>query len=116
MEYKVINKFKDTDGVIYISGEPYPKDGDVPSEKRIKELSEVHQKYKKAFIEKVESDEEKAEREAKEAEEKAKVEEQEKEAIKTELESLGVSFHPNTGLEKLREKLEEAKANSKTEE
>jgi topoisomerase IA-like protein len=44
------------------------------------------------------------------AEAKEKAEEEEKSAIKEELESLGVTVHPNTGLEKLREKLEEAKA------
>jgi hypothetical protein len=44
------------------------------------------------------------------AEAKEKAEEEEKTSIREELESLGVTAHPNTGLEKLREKLEEAKA------
>jgi hypothetical protein len=54
-----------------------------------------------------------AEKEKADAEAKAKAEEEEKEAIRAELESLGVTAHPNTGLEKLREKLEEAKAEKK---
>lgn len=63
-----------------------------------------------------------AELEETEAEKKARLQaeadakekaEEEKEALREELESLGVSAHPNTGVEKLREKLEEAKAESK---
>jgi hypothetical protein len=60
-----------------------------------------------------ESEEERKARLVAEAEAKAKAEEEEKEALRAELESLGVSAHPNTGVEKLREKLEEAKADSK---
>lgn len=37
-------------------------------------------------------------------------------AVKDELKSLGVSFHPNTGLEKLRIRLEEAKAEKENKE
>lgn len=60
--------------------------------------------------EEVEEDEETAKARA-EAEAKAKAEEDEKAAIRAELESLGVTgVHPNTGLDKLREKLKEAKA------
>ena len=116
MEYKVINPFKDkeNDNTKYNVGDRYPKGDLKTSKKRIEELSKKHSKHNVAFIapviageenldsETVETDEEKAVREAKEVEEK--------EAIKAELESLGVSFHPNTGLEKLNEKLEEAKA------
>jgi hypothetical protein len=51
------------------------------------------------------------EKTAAEAQEKA--EEEEKAAIRNELESFGVTAHPNTGIEKLREKLEEAKAEKK---
>jgi hypothetical protein len=54
-----------------------------------------------------------AEKEKADAEAKAKAEEEEKDAIRAELETLGVTAHPNTGLEKLREKLEEAKAGKK---
>lgn len=42
--------------------------------------------------------------------------EEEIEAVKAELESLGVSFHPNTGIEKLRIRLEKAKAEKENEE
>lgn len=37
------------------------------------------------------------------------------EAIRSELESLGVSFHPNTGIDKLRARLEEVKDEQKEE-
>lgn len=116
MEYKVINPFKDkeNDNIKYNVGDPYPKGDKKATKKRIEELSKNHPQHNVAFIAPViaseenkdnepeETDEEKAAREAKEAEEK--------EAVKSELESLGVSFHPNTGLEKLNEKLEEARA------
>lgn len=116
MEYKVINPFKDkeNDNTRYKVGDAYPKGDKKATKKRIEELSKNHPEYNVAFIapviasgeetdnETVETDEEKAAREAKESEEK--------EVVKAELESLGVSFHPNTGLEKLNEKLEEAKA------
>jgi hypothetical protein len=126
MAYKVINSFTDLEdnNTLYRVGEEYPKGDYKPTQKRIEELSEVHPKQKRIFIEEVEKEDEKADREAKEAEERAaaeqntkeeseaiaKAEEEEKNAIRTELESLGVSAHPNTGLEKLKEKLEEAKA------
>jgi hypothetical protein len=61
-------------------------------------LSSVHPKHKRIFIERAE-----------EGAELDQDEENEKEEIKSELESLGVSFHPKTGLEKLRDKLKEAK-------
>lgn len=116
MEYKVISPFKDKedDNTRYNVGDVYPKGDKKPTKKRIEELSKKHSKHNVAFIapviassekadnEPVETDEEKTVREAKEVEEK--------EAVKAELESLGVSFHPNTGLEKLNEKLEEAKS------
>jgi hypothetical protein len=91
--YKVVNGFTDLEDKkkVYKIGDTYPK-----------ELSSVHPKHKRIFIEALEKDEGDADDE--------QDEEQEKEAIKSELESLGVSFHPNTGLEKLRDKLEEAKA------
>lgn len=116
MEYKVIRPFKDkeNDNTRYNVGDVFPKGEKKATKKRIEELSQKHPKHNVAFIAPViasgentdstpvETDEEKAAREAKEAEEK--------EAVKTELESLGVSFHANTGLEKLNEKLEEARA------
>ncbi|WP_366160568.1 hypothetical protein ABXS71_16845 [Bacillus infantis] len=61
----------------------------------------------------VELEETEAERKARlqaEAGAKEKAEEEEKEALRAELESYGVSAHPNTGIEKLKEKLDEAKA------
>lgn len=116
MEYKVIRPFKDkeNDNTRYNVGDVFPKGDKKVTKKRIEELTKNHPQHNVAFIapviaseenkdsEPVETDEEKAAREAKEAEEK--------EAVKAELDSLGVSFHPNTGLEKLTEKLEEAKA------
>jgi len=104
MIYKVVNSFTDLEDnkTLYRVGDDYPKGDHKPSKKRIKELSEIHPKQKRIFIEEVEDEDEKADREAKESEEKN--------AIRTELESFGVSAHPNTGLEKLKEKLEEAKA------
>lgn len=103
MAYKVINEFIDAEEKTrYKVGDTFPKDGSKPSKKRFEELSVIHPKRKRIFIEEVEDEDEKADREAKESEEKN--------VIRTELESLGVSAHPNTGLEKLKEKLEEAKA------
>ena len=115
MEYKVINPFKDkeNDNTKYNVGDPYPKGDLKTSKKRIEYLSKKHSEHNVAYIapviagaedkdiELAETNEEIAVREAKEAEEK--------DAVKAELESLGVSFHPNTGLGKLKEKLEEAK-------
>lgn len=96
--YKVINAFKDAEdnNTRYKAGEEYPKGDLKPAKKRIEELSSVHPKYNRVFIKVVED-----------------LEEEEKESIKAELESLGISYHPNTGLEKLKEKLEEAKAAKK---
>lgn len=99
-EYKVINSFydKEDDNTHYNVGDNYPKTDSKPSKERIEELSKKHPKHKVSFIEKVISED---------------AEETEKEAIKAELETMGVSYHPNTGLEKLREKLEEAKTANK---
>lgn len=112
MPYKVINGFVDLEAnkTNYEVGDEYPKGDYKPTQERIEELSAVHPKYKRIFIEEVETDDEKAAQEVKEAEEN------EKNAIKAELESLSVSFHPNTSLEKLREKLEEAKAEKENKE
>ena len=71
MSYKVLNRFKDTDETVYETGDIYPKGESEPSQKRMKELSAVHPKYRKRFIEFFESDMEKAEREVKEAKEVA---------------------------------------------
>jgi len=108
MKYIVVNPFYDKEdkNTYYQVGDEYPKGDFKPTVERVEELSTEHPKHKKSFIEEVETDEEKA---AREAEEKAKADETEKVAIRNELESLGVSVHPNTGLEKLREKLEEVK-------
>lgn len=109
MGYKVINAFKDKEdnNRKYKLGDPYPKGDYQPTEERFEELSKNHPKENKTFIQAFESEEERVEREAKE--------EEEKKSVKEELESLGVSFHPNTGLEKLREKLKEAKAENEKE-
>ncbi|UII58115.1 hypothetical protein LS684_21060 (plasmid) [Cytobacillus spongiae] len=99
-EYKVVNSFTDTmdKRKKYNVGDVYPKGEYKPTKERIEELSSVHPEHKRIFIETLEDkDPEGAEK-------------KEKEKIKAELESLGVTFHPNTGLEKLKEKLEEAKA------
>ncbi|MGD7021775.1 hypothetical protein ACQCVK_04230 [Rossellomorea vietnamensis] len=103
--YKVVNGFTDAqdNNKVYKPGPDsfYPKGDYKPSKERIEELSTVHPKHKRIFIEAVED----AGAAADETDE-----EKEKEAIKAELDSLGVSFHPNTGLEKLKDKLAEAKA------
>ncbi|WP_188453794.1 hypothetical protein [Virgibacillus oceani] len=63
MPYEVVNLMRDTEDpkdsddnkVIYEPGDPYPREGDYePGEKRIKELSTKHKKYKRVFIKKVE--------------------------------------------------------------
>jgi hypothetical protein len=110
MTYKVVNGFTDTqdNNKVYKVGNTYPKGNYKPSEERIEELSSVHPKLKRIFIEAIEADEGTDKTEQEQDDEKS--EEKEKEEVKAELESLGVSFHPNTGLEKLKEKLEEAKA------
>ncbi|MBU5214566.1 hypothetical protein [Heyndrickxia oleronia] len=111
MPYQVINDFRDKENnnILYRKGDVYPEEGYEPTKERIEELLSDHPVYKQIFIEKVETEEEKTARELKEKEEKEKAEDEEKSTIRKELESLGVSVHPNTGLEKLREKLEEAK-------
>lgn len=54
MAYKVINRFFDNkDKVLYNVGEEFPKGDSKPSKKRISELSEVHPKFNRAFIEEV---------------------------------------------------------------
>lgn len=97
MPYKVINRFHDAEdnNRLYRKGDEFPQGDSKPSKERIKQLTSVHPEHKKAFIQAVEE---------------GQSEDEEKETIKAELEALGVSFHPNTGLEKLRDKLEEAKA------
>lgn len=63
MPYEVVNEFrdlkdpKDSDDnkVIYTPRNKYPREGDyAPDEKRIKELSVKHKKYKRVFIKEVE--------------------------------------------------------------
>jgi hypothetical protein len=99
-QYIVVNGFTDLEDnkKKYKAGKPYPRGEYKPTEERIEELSSVHPKHKRIFIEAIE------EPNPDDTEEKEKME------IKAELESLGVSFHPNTGLERLKEKLEKAKA------
>jgi hypothetical protein len=54
--FKVVNGFEDTqdNGHEYVKNSIYPRAGYTPSEERIKELSEVHPKHKRVFIEKIE--------------------------------------------------------------
>ncbi|EQB35039.1 hypothetical protein M948_18235 [Virgibacillus sp. CM-4] len=58
MPYKVINEFIDKDhkDTHYKPGDDYPVDGYKPTQKRIKELSQNHKKYKRVFIEEVKED------------------------------------------------------------
>lgn len=99
--YKVINDFidKQDNKTSYKKGDIYPRGDYEPTVERVEELSTVHPIQKRIFIESVVP-----------VEDNVDPEEEEKKAIRAELESLGVSFHPNTGLEKLKEKLEEAKS------
>lgn len=55
MAYKVIKRFKDKedDNTIYEVGDEYPKGSYKPTKKRIDELSKVHPKYNRIFIEEV---------------------------------------------------------------
>lgn len=55
MPYTVINKFMDLQDkkTKYNVGDQYPQGDKKVTEKRIKELSSVHPKYKRAFIEEV---------------------------------------------------------------
>jgi hypothetical protein len=96
--YIVVNAFEDLQDnkTRYKAGDPYPKSDHKPTKKRIEELSSVHPEHNLVFIKSVED-----------------AEEEEKESIKAELDSLDISYHPNTGQEKLKEKLEEAKAEKK---
>ncbi|MBM7605989.1 stress-induced morphogen [Metabacillus crassostreae] len=58
MKYKVVNRFRDTEdnNHLYKIDDEYPRDGYEPSEERIKELSEIHSKHKRIFIEGSEED------------------------------------------------------------
>ncbi|WP_264737304.1 hypothetical protein [Cytobacillus firmus] len=60
--YKVVNDFTDLEdnNTHYKYGDEYPKGDYKPSKKRIEELSKLHPKHKRVFIEEV-----KAETEAK---------------------------------------------------
>ena len=53
--FKVVNDFTDLEDnkTLYKVGEEYPKGDHKPSKKRIEELSGVHPKYKRVFIEEV---------------------------------------------------------------
>ena len=61
MPYVVINEFKDTkdNGTHYKVGETYPKGNFKPTKKRIEELSSIHPKYNRAFIQEIVEKEEK---------------------------------------------------------
>lgn len=53
--YKVIRKFKDKDGCIYVPGDDYPHvDAKKPTNARIKTLSSTNNKYGQIYIEKIE--------------------------------------------------------------
>lgn len=56
MAYIVVNRFKDLDDEnrVYKVGQEYPQGNYEPTEERIAQLSAVHSKYKRVFIEKVE--------------------------------------------------------------
>lgn len=112
MKYTVINRFfdKENKNTLYSVGDDYPKGNYKPTKERIEELTDSHPQHKYAFIEMLENEKDKGAIEAKDTAE------DEKNAIRTELEILGVSVHPNTGLEKLREKLAEAKAGNENKE
>ena len=62
MTYKVINKFKDTDGHVYEVNKPYPKSGKA-TKKRLFELLGIHPKYNVAFIEEVKEEKPKKKKE-----------------------------------------------------
>ncbi|MCM3527851.1 hypothetical protein M4D56_01915 [Cytobacillus oceanisediminis] len=53
--FKVVNDFTDLEdnNTRYKAGDEYPKRDHKPSKKRIDELSGVHPKYKRVFIEEV---------------------------------------------------------------
>jgi hypothetical protein len=103
MAIKVKGRVKHN-GMIYREGEVIEE----ITKKEAERLIELGVAEKDTEVEKRRKSDERAAAEAKE-----KAEEEEKNAIREELESLGVTAHPNTGLEKLREKLEEAKAEKK---
>lgn len=73
MAHKVIKAFRDLEdnNTLYKVGDEYPKGNHKPTKKRLKELSELHPKYKAEFIVEVETEEEKNDREEKEAKAKA---------------------------------------------
>lgn len=51
--YEVIKRFKDTDEHIYEVGDMYPGMEQIPTEKRLKELSSESNKYNEPFITKI---------------------------------------------------------------
>jgi hypothetical protein len=55
MPYKVVNRFVDTvdNNTPYEIGEDFPKGDYVPSQERIDQLSAVHPKYNRVFIESI---------------------------------------------------------------
>lgn len=54
-KFKVVNDFTDLEdnNTLYKTGEEYPKGDYKPSKKRIEELSGVHPKHKRVFIEEI---------------------------------------------------------------
>jgi len=61
MPYKVVNSFidKEDNNTLYEVGEEYPKGDHKPTKKRIEELSKIHPKYKRVFIEEVKEEKKK---------------------------------------------------------
>ena len=59
MPYLVINPFQDTqdNNKLYQKVDTYPKGDYRPTKKRIDELTKIHPKYKRAFIEEVKESE-----------------------------------------------------------
>ncbi|RHW38706.1 termination factor Rho [Lysinibacillus yapensis] len=57
MAHKVVREFKDLkhDGHIYKVGDTYPKEGSKATKARLEELSTTKNKYKKVYIEEVET-------------------------------------------------------------
>lgn len=58
MAHKVINKFIDTqdNDTKYEVGDTYPKTSKKPTKKRIDELSKIHPRYKRKFIEQIDEE------------------------------------------------------------
>ncbi|MER2111169.1 MAG: termination factor Rho [Solibacillus isronensis] len=56
-KHKVVREFKDTkhNGHIYKVGDSYPKEGEKATKARLEELSSTKNKYKKIYIEEVET-------------------------------------------------------------